>query len=625
MIKYLSRRILLLTALYVCILFGIFALQFTNGNAFSLSIGAMMVTGTIETDNSKPPRPLLPLHISANGLDFFLDEQNPLKAYTADNTAVLLSVTSINQEKDRFTINFTENVNITFTSEKRADADIITISAGIPLKYQKVVFPYKLTRSARVEQKDTLTLISTGKKQFLFTGISVQSGAGNMVRSLPLLASAPLVYYQTYIPAKGMLVDDLLSLPGASETAYSTVVEKFASNARASFKDSVSSGALSEPLIAAYIAEMGRIGMYRSAVESIPETWKNGSGRTYLTNTFLANLEKTYSGLMVKERDERSDISRKLMENNPSVFEYSCLVPSLVDRGSFILLKDISRLGSVLDISTLSARQAAGILEAMMDFGIYAPGEANSLLSLSDACERKIKASLVRIHNDLYISDDGKTVNTLESLQMAPILIRYGTTFGEKAGWRAVGRLLVSSMVSFAGEKAVIPARFTLAGGEGIDKKTGIVAKPEQIISASVLYPVLVSGNTWYPHELSLSTQAGPGVWAWTSAQSVTITKIAEGQMKITTRFPQGETHYMVLRGIKPFYRIVIYGIDFRTDARFETYNSSGYVYNEQTETLYLKMRHKAEYEDILLYSGADPNAAHPSANPTAEAPATTP
>lgn len=44
--------------------------------------------------------------------------------------------------------------------------------------------------------------------------------------------------------------------------------------------------------------------------------------------------------------------------------------------------------------------------------------------------------------------------------------------------------------------------------------------------------------------------------------------------------------------------------MDFRADPRFESYNSSGYRYNAETETLYLKMRHKQEYEDIVIYYG---------------------
>lgn len=624
MIKYLSSRILVLTALYVCIIFGIFALQFTNGNAFSLSIGSMMVSGTMDTSVPGSQRLLLPLHIGVNGIDFFLDEENQLKAYTYDNNAIPLKVTGVTKDAVSYSIHFTEKVSISFTSEKRANEDIVTVLAEIPSKFQKVVFPYKMTRSARIEKKDSLTLINTGKRQFMFTGAALESVSGNVVRSLPILRSSPVVYYQTYIPAKGLLLEDLLSLPFASEAAYNRSVEQFAANALATFKDLVTAGTFSEPVVEAYIAEMGRIGMYRAAIEAIPDIYRNGSGRTWQTNTFLDNLEKTNISLVAKEREDRTVLSRKLTENNPSSFEFPSLIPYLVDRGSSVLLKDVSRIASVIDMASVSSRQAAGILEAVMDYAIFFPTAENVLLPLADSCERKLKASLVRIQNNLYISDDGKTINTLESLQIAPILIRYGTLNGQKSVWKAAGQILVSSLVSFTGGKAVLPAKFALAGGESNGMPTGITAKPEMMLEPSLVYPVIVTNNTWYPHALSLAQQAGPGVWAWTSAQSVKMTRSADNIIKITTQFSQGETHYMVVRGIKPFYRILIYGIDFRTDARFESYNSSGYVYNEQTETLFLKMRHKAEFEDVLIYSGPDPAAAAPVAPELAPVPAET-
>ncbi len=618
--KYLSRRILLLTALYICIIFGIFALQFTNGNAFSLSIGSMMVSGTTGTTESGNSVPVLPLHIGSNGLDFFLDAQNSLTAYTSEKTSVALKVTAIKEEATRFTVFFTDSVSVTFSSEKRGDVDILSVQASIPAKYQKVVFPYKTTRSARIEKKDSLTLVSTGKKQFVFSGAAVSQTTASGVRGLSLLRASPLVYYQTYIPAKGLVIEDLPGLVGASASAYSRSVELYAANALVALKEAVASGSFSEPVVAAYIAEMGRIGMYRAAVESIPESWRNGPSRSFLTATFLNNLERTYASLVTKERQDRLEISRKLTENNPACFEFPSLIPYLVDRGSAVLLKDVERAVSSIDVAVLSPLQAAGILEASMDYPLYAPTQTNTLITLADACERRLKASLVRINDNLYVSADGKSIDTMDTLRIAPILIRYGSASGDKGSWKAAGYLLVTSLVAFAGDQAVLPAGFNLAGGEGAGEKTGIIAKPEQTLSPAAIYPALVVGNTWYPHAMSLADQAGPGVWAWTSAQSIKISRPSEGVMKITTRFPQGETHYMVLRGIKPFYRISIYDLDFRTDPRFESYNSSGYVYNEQTGTLYLKMRHKAEYEDVIIYSGAAPAASGPASGGTESA-----
>ena len=602
MTKNLSRRIFLLSLLYIGILFGIFALQFTSGNAFSMSVGLLRVSGATGTDANGDSVPVLPVHIAGNGVDFFVDDQNPLMAYTTETSGFPLRVIGVTGPNDpnRFKITFSEGVSVSFVSERRGDSDIVSIAASIPAKYQKIVLPYKITRSARIEKKDSLTLISTGKNKFIFNGAHIQAPVSSGAYPLSIQRAVPVVYYQSYIPAKGLVIAELSSIAGGSSAAYSSAREHFASVALESFKKTVEAGQFSEPVVAAYIAEMGRIGMYHTAIESIPDSWRNGSGRSYLTNVYLNNLEKTYPGLVKRERDDRTDISRKLADNDPSCFAFPSLVPYLVDRGSSILLKDLARVASSVDMANVTSLQAAGILESMMDFGIYRPGEENPLLPLADSCERKIKASLVRMQDNLYVSDDGKAISTADSLRVAQVLIKYGAA--SEPGWTAAGHLIVTSLVSFAGDRASLPAAFSI---EGSGENAGIVAKSDKMLDPASLFPLVLSGETWYPHALSLATQAEPGVWAWTCAQSIKISKPSEGSMKITTRFSQGETHYMVLRGIKPFNRIQIYGMDFRTDPRFESYNSSGYRYNEETGTLYLKMRHKSEYEDVVIWFGA--------------------
>ena len=58
----------------------------------------------------------------------------------------------------------------------------------------------------------------------------------------------------------------------------------------------------------------------------------------------------------------------------------------------------------------------------------------------------------------------------------------------------------------------------------------------------------------------------------------------------------------MFVRGITPFLRIQIYNMDFRTDPRFEIYNSSGYIYRSAAQSLLLKSRHRDQREVIRLY-----------------------
>jgi hypothetical protein len=58
----------------------------------------------------------------------------------------------------------------------------------------------------------------------------------------------------------------------------------------------------------------------------------------------------------------------------------------------------------------------------------------------------------------------------------------------------------------------------------------------------------------------------------------------------------------MTIRGIKKLNATDIYGIAYRTDPRFESYNSSGYVYESDTESLLLKYRQRSADEEIKLY-----------------------
>ena len=94
-------------------------------------------------------------------------------------------------------------------------------------------------------------------------------------------------------------------------------------------------------------------------------------------------------------------------------------------------------------------------------------------------------------------------------------------------------------------------------------------------------------------------------------AANMTYRNDGSGTVTVTIDFPQSYTHYVIINGIQHFKTIYIYDMAFRTDPRFETYNSSGYVYRADTNTLLLKSRHKSQIETIrFIYSDAAREAA---------------
>ena len=120
--------------------------------------------------------------------------------------------------------------------------------------------------------------------------------------------------------------------------------------------------------------------------------------------------------------------------------------------------------------------------------------------------------------------------------------------------------------------------------------------------TAASLYSMFVPENKFYPHIELLSDNNDGIIWAWTIAESMTYTKNNDSTIIIRAKFPQNEVHHMIIRGIKKFSAIDIYGIAYRTDPRFESYNSSGYVFENDTESLLLKDRQRSAEEEINLY-----------------------
>jgi hypothetical protein len=72
--------------------------------------------------------------------------------------------------------------------------------------------------------------------------------------------------------------------------------------------------------------------------------------------------------------------------------------------------------------------------------------------------------------------------------------------------------------------------------------------------------------------------------------------------LDIAAEFPVGETHYLLIRGVRPFAKLQLYGIDFRTDPRFERYDSSGWAYSPSEQALLVKMKHKSPAEHIRIF-----------------------
>ncbi len=605
--KHKSSRMIALTISYILIIFGIFVIQFTIGKTFYYTIGAMTVSGRDEVDETGNRTPLLPLHIVSNGLDFYITDQTPLTAKTSNNEDITLKVLEYKKNEDSFSVVCSNGVLIDFNSYLSETIATVRISVSMPSEIETVYFPWKLTQSARLERQDGQIFLRYGKDRFIFRG---GHGFGNSddTSELPhliLSSSKKTAIYETYVQSESLDFDSIFRLPIATEEEYNKTKQLFRENALEYFSNVISSRNYNEELLTAYIAEKTFNGEYAKALVYAPASLLPKEKRTYISTTFYGNLAQNDKSLAAYHKKKLSGIESGITRAEISVFDRESLIPFLINNSRVNLISALEKMASNAKQEDLNSFLAAGLLEAAMDYAFYFPSKQNIFMENSEKYENVLKDSLISIDNGLYISSDKKTIDTEKTLQAASILIRYGNSYPDKDSWRAVGQALYSSIFSLGGNSSSLPASFDIQGDKA--KKLGLMANDALILHAEKLYPVAIKDNPHYPHEESLALKAEPGIWAWTSAHDINVLKNDAKIFSFRISAKTGDTHYMIIRGIRPFYRIQVYGIDFRSDPRFEIYNSSGYVYDERTRTLLLKIKHKKDDEDIVLFLGRPP------------------
>ena len=577
----------------------------------------MAVTGRQERTEAGETLPLLPLHVVSNGLDLYISEQNPVYAVDESDSVSALRVLAYQfyEAEARFSVHCSDDVVISFFSERRGDIDSLMVEAVLPAGIKRVLLPWKITQNAGIERADGKIFVRSGKKQYTFTGsFGFDSDRENTAAQLEgphlVLAKAqPFASYKTYLPLEELDITTIPSMVQASAESYTAALNTFSSAVIHAGTQALSSKQITEKTLTAYIAEMGQRGKFAGAMEAAPVQTLARNLRTYLSNPFYDNVQGTHVGLAADDAKKRELYAALIADNSLEIFEQDCLIPFLTDRGTKRSIEGLFRLIEKMDAAQLNARQAAGVLEVWLDCTHYYLERKALFEDLLPACEKKITDALLLIDEGLFLSNDGTYIDSAVALTSARILMRYGIE--QSQVWQSVARMLITSLLRYSGESAVLPIGFTITGSKST--QLVITADDSGMLDAGILYPLLMPDNSWYPHVQSLALQAEAGIWAWTCAQNIEVLENTSKTLVLRIRFPEGQSHYLTLHGIRPFYRIEMYGIPFRSDVRFEMYNSSGYTYNAGSKILYLKMRHKSEYETIRLLLGSAPQSTPPA------------
>ena len=565
------RKLAGLIVLYVLIFFVIIVIQFKNETIINETFGPfhIILSETKNVDNI----PVLKntFQITAGELTFFADSVSPAKIIIGDNEKNLTLNSWLKKSNSNFILYFDNDIYIEFIAQEDQSVPL-TIHADIPSSVDSLVIPYKLTTTAEIETVDSSSLLLTGREQ-----LYKMSAAQIDENFISMTKNSPLFSIDEYEEITQFTFDLITEYELAQLPAYNTSKNRIQKAIIEQFPAKPDEATISEKAVIAWVAEMALQNKYHQAVNTL-STYAKSAARTYISTPYFNSLAASNKTLTTNLTTLETDIRNNLGKQATDIFTNDNFVEKsiITQRDTLQSLLTATKNTIENQSDTITPKTAVAILTVFNKLKKYNVKEADIIASCLDALIGFVEASASLDENgELVIMNGTKPLDFMDRIKAGFALLETGTYTGN-AVHQAAGRLLINSTIQQADQLA--------------------------LDTVADLYPLFVPDNHFYPHIELLQVEDNKPIWAWTIAENMTYTKGNDGSIIIKATFPQNEVHHMIIRGIKKFSSIDIYGIAYRTDPRCESYNSSGYVFESDTESLLLKYRQRSADEEIKLY-----------------------
>lgn len=564
------RKGLIIFLADIFIIIGIFVLQFRTDSTIIEKIGGLQVT--LEKQENPENDIFLKnnMVVTYNGLNFFSDDQNSIKMLPAGKSKTQnLTLKNWSKRDDKgISLYFSDDVTLMFDLGDDEENAPLTVGISMPAEVETVFVPFNFAYNMKVQKDDGNRVVLNGKKNsWNFSTNQVEKGY------IKFNGSEYTAHYALYTEEKKFSFDTITELALADETMYKNTVSTLTNNLISSFKNVISENNFTEASAVAYVAAMGEKGRYQQAVEEIPSSYKKSNSRTYVSAPFFNNLSKMNATLEKELASNEIDFTNALTSNSVDVFTKDNVAAKLIISSNKTGTTELLKQAAAVDVEACTLAQVNGLLKTYVELKEYKSDYATLLAPVVEKCIEKITAACEYDGSILTLKENNQFLSVIQAVDIGVTLLRYGDISSQSV-YQKAGRIIVNSY---------------LAEGSAFDLRT-----------LTTIYPLLAYNNWYYPHYVILE-QDNNLMWAWTCAKAITAERNEESELNLSINFPEGEIHHVIFKGIPKFSSIYIYNMAYRTDPRFETYNSSGYVYKEEGNTLLLKSRHKSQIENVRM------------------------
>ncbi|MDR1230619.1 MAG: hypothetical protein LBK61_04370 [Spirochaetaceae bacterium] len=609
-------KIAVITILYAAVFLLLVYVQFSRQLSFSRRVGNFVVSGQMREsaeggDSGSHNDYLIDQYakVSFGGLDFMLsnDANNPIYFIDEDGNKASLIVDTLSISNDTAHFLLSDGAELVFYTQKSTDTDGLLISGILPEKASVLYLPYLPASYAEINIDDAgHWKVVANDVNFIFNR-QPDEGVG---RQLILSRDDSVVFYHTEQEATAFNPVAFTVRGGMEKIIYEEQLKQWLDKVYSVWDVRFSSGD-SETLITAFLAETAFRGAYPSfqAAPAI-QPFRTSPAQTYLSAPFLGRLDVALRTLTSTESVQSAQITELLRSDTSNLLNGNPFFKSLLLVPGGSLIKAQGALAATTEPADITLTDTLGILDGYEGWPVYAPGQENPFSKLLPRALELISERLVKdsSQTNVFVTE-GKQVDVEFNLRLGLALTAYGDQFGALS-WAGIGRSIVLSVLAQTDDEGMLPSFLTIDDAGQIQIGTidenaangenGAIAENEVAkIDAVQLYHLFPTA-TYYPRAVDLGS-VRQGVWVWTAASNVNAT-FQNNILDVGITFPTGWTHYLLIRGVAPFAKIQLRNMDYRSDPRFEQYNSPGWVYSASAQTLLVKLVHRSDDEHIRIF-----------------------
>jgi hypothetical protein len=590
------------------ILFFVF-MQFLAREEFTEKVGSLSVSGVYAKTLGGAQR-MRHLEVQFHDLRMeFSPSSNAIAGFGATRERKL-SLESLSQFPDGFELALTDELSLRFTVEGVA-GDRVVITPIIPPQLQgmrTLSLPFSSIDGAFGAVKGIPVLVQSGPGGTIYaslrSGSQIDTEKGRFILDTEAEGTGnSIILERVFEQADPYLYWFSRDFTLVDQERFAAKVESYLNGAYRYWSEVFVSNPGSRALIGelgiSLISEAIKRGEYRRTLAVLSRNLRQllaenaDNPELYNSAAYLGNLSSFLAARQDSAAQEIQRITGLITAADLSVFETPRLLRFILNHAPFSLVEEVLRLADSVQLEKADVATLIHLVNTYLEAVEYLDVAEATSARISEIIDRFILPAIAKTPQGLFLSilSTGQVseADIYESVLTGNTLIEAGSALS-RGSYATIGRTLIYSALDLADTEGFLPSRVRIQNGK--------VEPAGDTISPQSIY-VLLPGSDYTPKEYPLYAYLYPGSWVWTVSRIMEV-KIDDAQYRFVFSFPVGDTHYLLIQGIRPLSSMIMHGIPWKPDPEYFRY-TDGWSYDEATQTLYVKLTHRLESEELVL------------------------